>query len=161
MPTSASTGTGQVKSSGKSTAKSKKDNADVKAEKDTVPAVDADGEVKAEVSEEKAAEVHQIKPDYAPKVEQTPKQSKGKSDLNSPDGATIKTDPDDVQPGDRADLPPMPPQDYQGEVADHNNSGVVHAVNREGAFVSVAVADPDYEKKLRAADPKHPSLPKD
>jgi hypothetical protein len=129
MPTSASTGTKNVKSSGSSKSDKKDD-------------------------------VKQVKPDHAPKPEQTPAQAEGKSELNSPDGAPIKTDPDDVQPGDRADLPPMPPQDGPQPLADHNNSGVVHAVTRQGAHVSIAVADPDFEKKLREADPKHPSLPR-
>lgn len=111
MPTSASTGTKQVKSSGKS---DKKD---------------------------------------APKAP--------KSGLNSPDGAPIKTNADDVKPGDRVDLAPTAPQDREAPVADHNNSGVIHAVTRKGAHVSVAVDDPDWVEKLRDADPKHPSLPKD
>lgn len=131
MPTSASTGTKQVQ---------KKDKSDEKA---------------AEVAAEG------VKPDHAPKAEQTPKQSKGKSELNSPDGAKIKTDPDDVQPGDRADLPPSPPQNEAQPVADHNNSGVIHAVTRQGAHVSISLGDKDWADKLREADPKHPSLPKD
>lgn len=83
------------------------------------------------------------------------------SGLNSPDGAPIKTNPDDVKPGDRVDLAPTAPQDRKAPVADHNNSGVIHAVTRKGAHVSVAVDDPDWADKLRDADPKHPSLPKD
>lgn len=139
MPTSASTGTKQVKSSGSS----KDDKKDVKTER------------KSQDDKPK-----QVNPDHAPKPEQTPEQAEGKSELNSPDGAPIKTDPEDVQPGDRADLPPSPPQDGGLPLADHNNSGVVHAVTRQGAHVSIAVDDPDFEKKLREADPKHPSLPR-
>jgi len=173
MPTSASTGSKQVSTSGDTKAKSKKDEAKVEDkvnEKDknvlpepepqTVPAVDAEGEVKAEVPVEKADDVRQIKPDYAPKAEQTPAQSKGPSQLNSPDGAPIKTDPEDLHPGERADFPPSPPQNYRGKPNDPNNSGIIHAVNRQGAHVSFAAADPDLEEKLRTADPKHPSLPK-
>lgn len=169
MPTSASTGSKSVSTGGKSDKKVEKKadksvqpEDDPKVEPETVPALDADGEVKKEVPVEKAEDVHQIQPDYAPKPAQTPAQSKGPSQLNSPDGAPIKTDPEDLEPGERADFPPKPPQGPgAGEIADHNDSGIVDAVTRQGAHVTVANADPDRDKKLKAADPKHTSLPRD